>query len=174
MIETRSKRLRPILAKFQGRKRKLVETLLYNAESDSWDKTRLAKEIGVTRTTLYAYMADPELMDALKLCATILYGVEIPHTVRNILTLANSGDIKANELLIKMSGMIQSGPSQVVNVGVSNESVDTTTPFDNPTEALAVIDMELERLNKQRADIAARVGNRLPGIQDKIGNDEPK
>ena len=119
-------------------------------------------------------MADPELMDALKLCATILYGVEIPHTVRNILTLANSGDIKANELLIKMSGMIQSGPSQVVNVGVSNESVDTTTPFDNPTEALAVIDMELERLNKQRADIAARVGNRLPGIQDKIGNDEPK
>ena len=149
------------VAPYKGKRRKLLEVLV-NVDNAELGVDATCKSAGITRPLYYKYIGEPDFQNALRAIVTRNYARFAPQIGNSMVKIAKKGNVKAASLVFEMLKWAgRDGPSQVVNVGVSNESVDTTTPFDNPTEALAVIDMELERLNKQRADIATRAGNRL-------------
>jgi len=146
----RKQKLASIVSQFKGGKRKYLEMRLMNIDSDNWPMTKIAQELGISRVTLYSYLQDEKLVNALKLCTLMLYANDLPTTVRSIAIKARN-DVKAADLILRMSGLIETGHTQTVNVGVNTR--DKEQDFDSPTDAIAEIDRTIIELTAQRAVI---------------------
>lgn len=167
-IETRSIRIKDIFRQFRGGKRKLLETLVNNPESDNWTRQDLADHIGISKVTLYSYMADEKLADALITCSRLIYSFDMPAVVRATKKDARTGNTQASKLVhdaVKMTG-----PSNIqsVNVAVHKDTEPTTLQIDTPEQidaALAACYADMDTLKELITNLKAMrpPTNRLGG-----------
>jgi hypothetical protein len=158
------------IAPYKGKRRKLLDYLV-NIDNSDQDITDICKATGISRTTYYKYVHEPEFHDALKLCVTDLYAKSAPQVANSMIRQAKKGNVRAGVLIHDALGLTgnKQGPSQVVNV-VNNE-VTTDQPYESTAEALAMIDSEIELLQAQRQAIALQASDTGTGTStNRIGD----
>ena len=176
MAKYRSDKIRNVLNQFKGKKRKFLQTRIENPESDNWSVSEMARQMGITRNTLYEYLQDEKMLDAILSCCKMLYAYKLPNVVRQTVKRAESSD-KASDLIHRVVGLVQSGTNQSVNVAVHKDDTPTTLKIDTPEQleqAIAQCQAEMTTLQELMGNLVAmRAGTgRIDPHTLHPGNDE--
>ena len=151
------------IAPYKGKRRKLLDHLM-NVENAEQDISEICKAIDLSRTTYYKYVHEPEFQNALKLCVLDNYAKHLPQVASSCIREAKRGNVKAVALIHEVLSMIpRSGPSQVVNVGVSQVQPQA---FESDTDMLASLEAEASERVKLIEQVRARITGVKPVQED--------
>jgi len=118
----------------------------------------MAQHCKISEPTLYSYLSDVKLMDALKQCTIMIYGLDLPTVIRANVHLAKKGDAKHTKMVYELTGLTSAGHNQTVNVGVGTDSEPTTLQIDTPEQleqAIASCQAELDTLKELMQNLMA-------------------
>ena len=158
MIETKTKKVNQIVDEFKGGKRKLLKLRIFQPDSDTWTRKQMADYCGISEPTLYSYLGDSKLMDALKRCTIMIYGLDLPTVIRANVHLAKKGDPKHTKMVYELTGLTESGNRQTMNVGIHDQPQPATLQIDTPEQleqAIAQCQAEMATLQELMDNLVA-------------------